>query len=110
MNKTKDAMNDTFRIQLKIADKNYPLICKRNDEKIFRSAANLINDKLISYGNKYQGAPIEKNDLTIMAACDIAASQLRLLDQQNETPAYDKIARLNAELESFIEKELQHGS
>ncbi len=99
-------MNDTFRIQLKIADKQYPLKCKRSEEKIFRSAANLINEKLIQYGNKYQSAPVEKKDFVIMAACDIAVSQMRLIDQQNETPAYDKIKELNAELEDFIEGEL----
>jgi len=101
-------MNDNFRIQLKIADKQYPLICKRDDEKIFRSAASLINDKLLQYGNKYQGAPVDKKDLIIMVACDIAASQMRLLDQLNETPAYSKIKELNAELESFIEEELKY--
>ena len=98
-------MNDNFRIQLRIADKQYPLICKRDDEKIFRSAANLINDKLLQYGNKYQGA--DSKDLTVMAACDIAASQMRLLDQQNETPAYKKLEELNAELERFIKDELK---
>jgi len=100
-------MNDSFRIQLRIADKQYPLKCKRDEEKVFRSAANLINDKLLQYGNKYQGAPIDDKDLTIMVACDIAASQMRLLDQQNETPAYKKIEELNAELERFIEDELK---
>ena len=100
-------MNDNFRIQLRIADKQYPLICKREDEKIFRSAANLINDKLLQYGNKYQKAPVESKDLAIMAACDIAASLERLLDQQNETPAYSKIKELNTELEKFIEEELK---
>ena len=98
-------MNDKFKIQLRIADKQYPLKCRREDEKIFRSAANLINDKLLQYGNKYQGAPISDKDIVIMAACDIAASQMRLLDQQNETPAYKKLEELNAELEKFIEKE-----
>ena len=101
-------MNDNFRIQLRIADKQYPLKCKRDDEKIFRSAANLINDKLLQYGNKYQGAPIDNKDLTIMVACDIATSQMRLLDQQNETPAYSKIKELSAELERFIEVELKY--
>ena len=100
-------LSDNFKIQLRIADKQYPLICKRDDEKIFRSAANLINDKLLQYGNKYQGAPINKQDLTIMVACDIAASQMKLLDQQNETPAYNKIKELNTELERFIEAELK---
>jgi len=98
-------MNDKFKIQLRIADKQYPLKCKREDEKIFRSAANLINDKLLQYGNKYQGAPLDNKDIVIMAACDIAASQMRLLDQQNETPAYKKMEELNAELEKFIEEE-----
>ena len=98
-------MSDNFRIQLRIADKQYPLKCRRDEEKIFRSAANLINDKILQYGNKYQKAPIDDKDLVIMAACDIAAFQLRLLDQQNETPAYTKIKELNAELEKFIEEE-----
>lgn len=99
-------MNDNFKIQLRIADKQYPLKCRRDDEKIFRLAANLINEKLLQYGNKYQGAPIDKKDIVMMATCDIAVSQMRLLDQQNETPAYQKIKELNAELENFIKAEL----
>ena len=100
-------MSDTFKIQLKIAGKHYPLKCRRSEEKIFRSAANLINEKLLQYGNKYQSATIDKRDLAIMVACDVAASQMRLLDQQNETPAYEKMRELNAELEDFIKVELQ---
>ena len=98
-------MSDIFRIQLKIADKPYPLKCRRDEEKIFRSAANLINDKFFQYGIKYQGAPVDSKDLVIMATCDIAVSQMRLLDQQNETPAYKKIEELSAELEDFIKAE-----
>ena len=99
-------MNDTFKIQLKIAGKHYPLKCQRSEEKIFRSAANLINEKLLQYGNKYQSASIDKKDLTVMVACDIAVSRMRLLDEQNETPAYEKIRELNAELEDFIKDNL----
>ena len=96
-------MDDTFKIQLKIAENNYPLECKRSDEKIFRSAANLINYKFNGYGNKY---PREASTQKIaMTACDIASSYIRLLDQQNETPAYDKIEILNEELEDFINSE-----
>ena len=105
MNKHIDAMDDNFRIQLKIDDKHYPLFCKRSEEKFFRSAAKLIDKKLILYGNKYHKAPVSKKDLTIMVACDIAVSKERLLDQQNETPAYKKIEEINTELENFIKTE-----
>ena len=109
MNKTEDAMDDDiFRIQLKIDEKTYPIFCKRSEEKFFRDAATLINKNLISYRNKYQG--VEEKDLIVFIACHNTAVLKELQDQQNETPAYDKIARLNAELESFIEKELQQGS
>jgi len=105
MYKIEDAMNDNFRIQLRIAGKQYPLKCKRDEEKFFRSAASLINDKLLQYGNKYQRAPVDDKDLVVMAACDIVAFQKWLLDQQDETPADEKIKELNAELEKFIEEE-----
>ena len=100
-------MNDNFRIKLRIADKQYPLVCKRDDERVFRAAANLINDKLLQYGNKYQRVTIDNKDLIVMVACDIAASQMKLLDQQDETPAYNKIKELSAGLERFIEEELK---
>jgi len=101
-------MNDSFRIQLRIDDKPYPLKCRRDEEKIFRSAASLINDKLRQYRNKYHGAPIDNKDFVIMVACDIASSQIRFLDQQNETPAYKKMEELTAELERFIDSELKY--
>jgi len=100
-------MNDKFKIQLRIAGKQYPLFCRRDDERIFRAAANLINDKLLQYGNRYQGV-VDEKDISMMVACDIASSKMRLLDQQNETPAYKKIEELNAELEKFIEDELKY--
>lgn len=101
-----DALNDTFKIQLKIAGKNYPLICKRNEERYFRLAANLINDKLLRYGNKYQTSSLGMRDLLVMTACDIASSYQKVLDEQNDTPAYEKIEKLTAELEDFIQSEL----
>ena len=106
--KQKDAMDDIFRIQLKIDGKTYPLFCKRSEEKFLRDAATLINKNLILYGNKYQG--VEKKDLIVFVACHNTAVLKELQDQQNETPAYAKIERLNAELEDFIEKEEQQGS
>jgi cell division protein ZapA len=99
-------MDDIFKIQLRIADKQYPVKCKRSEERIYRSAANLINEKLLQYGNKYRSAPVDKKDLIIMVACDIAVSLMRLADQQNETPAYDKIKELTVELEEFIKAEI----
>ncbi len=98
-----DAQNDIFKIQLKIADKYYPVMCRRNEEKLYRMAANSINEKLFKYGNKYQGADINMNDLLIMVACDIAISGLKLAEIQDESPIYKKIELLNAELTGFLE-------
>ncbi len=98
-----DAPNDIFKIQLKIADKFYPVTCKRSDEKFYRMAASSINDKLFKYGNRYQGAEITLSDLLVMVACDIAISKFRLEEKQDDSPVYDRIEKLDAELSDFIE-------
>ena len=94
--------NDEFKIQLKVAGKNYPLYCKRSEEEIFRKAARLINDKIIKYSNAFADAKLEMRDLLVMASLQSFADNVRKGKAEDVSPLMDKIEDLNKELEEYL--------
>ena len=57
-------------IKVNIADRNYPLTVKTDEEEKVRKAAKLINDKLKSYGKAF--AVNDKQDIISMCALELA--------------------------------------
>ena len=57
-------------IKVNIADRNYPLTVKADEEGKVRKAAKLINDKLKSYGKAF--AVNDKQDIISMCALELA--------------------------------------
>ncbi|MDD4922680.1 MAG: cell division protein ZapA [Bacteroidales bacterium] len=97
-------MDDTFTINLYIADKHYPLRIKRSEEELVRKAARLINDKIALYRNHYKvdDSELELKDLLAMAACQIAIQALKAEEQTDSSPLAESIIQLNKELEDFL--------
>jgi cell division protein ZapA len=93
---------DFFKIQLYVAEKHYPLICKRVEEGIYRKAATNINEKIIRYGSAFPGATLELKDLLAMAAIDISAKNVKIKQIQDVSPVFDKIEALDKELEEYL--------
>jgi len=93
---------DFFKIQLYVAEKHYPLNCKRVEEGIYRKAATNINEKIIRYSSKFAAAKLELKDLLAMAAIDISADNLRIKQIQDISPVFDKIEALDKELEEYL--------
>jgi cell division protein ZapA (FtsZ GTPase activity inhibitor) len=98
------AMDDTFTINLYIADKHYPLRIKRSEEELVRKAARLINDKIAQYRNHYkmEESALELKDLLAMAACQIAIQALMAEERTDNSPITESIIQLNKELEEFL--------
>jgi len=97
-------MDDTFTINLYIADKHYPLRIKRSEEEIVRKAARLINDKIALYRTHYkvEDTELELKDLLAMAACQIAIQAIKAEDRTDSSPIAESITQLNKELEEFL--------
>jgi len=98
------AMNDSFTINLYIADKHYPLTIKRSEEEQVRKAAKLINDKISFYRNLFNAdnSVLELKDLLVMAACQIAIQYIKAEERTDNSPISDSIIQLNKELEDFF--------
>jgi len=98
-------MDDTFTINLYIADKHYPLRIKRSEEELVRKAAKLINDKIALYRNRFSvdDSELELKDLLAMAACQIAIQAIKAEERTDSSPIAESIIQLNKELEEFLQ-------
>jgi len=95
--------NDEFKIQLRVADKVYPIFCKRSEEWLFRKAATAINDKIFQYGSRFAEAKLELKDLVTMAAIHISAENLLLKQKEDTSPMLKQIELLDKELEEYLQ-------
>ncbi|MCL1933480.1 MAG: cell division protein ZapA [Candidatus Azobacteroides sp.] len=95
--------NDEFKIQLRVADKVYPIFCKRSEEGLFRKAATAINDKILQYSSRFSGTKLELKDLLTMAAIHISVENLLLKQKEDTSPLWDRIELLDKELEEYLQ-------
>ena len=95
--------NDEFKIQLRVADKVYPVFCKRSEEGLFRKAATAINDKILQYSSRFSGAKLELKDLLIMAALHVSVENLLMKQKEDTSPLLEKIELLDKELEEYLQ-------
>jgi len=95
--------NDEFKIQLKVADKVYPIFCKRSEEGLYRRAATAINDKIFQYSSLFAGAKLEMKDLITMAAVHISLENLFMKQKEDTSPLMEKIELLDRELKEYLQ-------
>ncbi len=86
---------EELSIKIKIADREYPMKVKREDEERVRMASRLINEKLKSYREQF--GIDDKQDLLAMVAFDSLVEKMaseethQLVDQT----VYEKVTHLN---------------
>ena len=95
--------NDEFKIQLRVADKVYPIICKRSKEGIFRKAATAINEKIFQYSSRFSGKRFEMIDLVTMAAIHISVENQLFKQKEDTSPLLESIELLDKELEEYLQ-------
>lgn len=96
-------MNDKIKINLQIADSNYPLTIKRDDEQIMREAAKQVNIRLNAYREHYPNTGPDK--VIAMVAYQFALENLNL-SQKNDTQPYTaKIKELTEMLEEYFRED-----
>jgi cell division protein ZapA len=95
--------NDEFKIQLRVADKVYPIFCKRSEEGLFRKAATAINDKIFQYSSRFSGTKFELKDLLAMAAVHISVENMLFKQKEDTSPLLEQIELLDNELKEFLQ-------
>jgi hypothetical protein len=96
----------TFKINLKIAGKRYPMWCLRSEdgaeEKIYRDAERNINDKLLLYRVKY---PYEDScDYMTMSAIHISAQNERIKKIHDKSVVFEQLEKLTKEIDDFLKE------
>ncbi len=86
---------DELSIKIKIADREYPMKVKHNEEERVRSAGKLINEKLKSYREQF--GLEDKQDLLAMTAFDCLVQTLAAeeTNQAVDESVVDKVNHLN---------------
>jgi cell division protein ZapA len=94
--------NDEFKIQLRVADKVYPIFCKRSEEGLFRKAATAINDKILQYSSRFSGTKLELKDLLTMVAIHVSVENLLFKQKRDTSPMLERIEQLDKEIEEYL--------
>ena len=85
-------MKEQTHVKLTIADRQYPITVKPEEEKAVRAAAKLLNDKIGEFQRQYQAK--DKQDYLAMSAL------MNLVDQMKETqPNQHEIELLGEKLD-----------
>ena len=96
-------MNDKIKINLQIADSNYPLTINRQEEEMVREAAKQVNIRLNAYREYYKNLEPEK--IIAMVAYQFSLEKLQLMQRNDTTPYTEKVIELTELLEDYFQKE-----
>lgn len=96
-------MNDKIKINLQIADSNYPLTINRKEEEVVREAAKQVNIKLNAYREYYKNVEPEK--IIAMVAYQFSLEKLQLIRRNDTSPYSAKIEELTKLLEEYFKNE-----
>ncbi|MCZ8356217.1 MAG: cell division protein ZapA [Cyclobacteriaceae bacterium] len=86
---------EELSIKIRIADREYPMKVKRQDEERVRTASRLINEKLKTY--KEQFGIDDKQDLLSMVAFDCLVDKMTMEENHLEIDqtVFEKVHQLN---------------
>ncbi|MGQ1948020.1 cell division protein ZapA [Geofilum sp. OHC36d9] len=96
-------MDNKLSINVKVAERSYPLRVDRNDEERIRKAAKLINDKVLQYKQRYNDKDVQ--DFLAMAALQYVIKALELENGQDLMPVLDAVAAMDQKLEQVLSDE-----
>ena len=96
-------MNDKIKINLQIAESNYPLTINREEEEMVREAAKQVNIRLNAYREYYKNFELEK--IIAMVAYQFSLEKLQLMQRNDTTPYTEKVKELTELLEDYFKKE-----
>ncbi len=93
-------MSEKLSINVKVAERTYPLRIYREDEERIRQAAKMINDKVLQYKQRYSDKDIQ--DFLAMAALQFVIQVIELENSQDMSPVLDAVTALNNKLKDVL--------
>lgn len=96
-------MNDKIKINLQLADSNYPLTIDREEEEVVREAAKQVNAKLNAYREVYKN--LEPDKIIAMVAYQFSLERLQLMQRNDTRPYADKVKELTELLDDYLKEE-----
>jgi cell division protein ZapA len=86
---------EDLSIKIKIADREYPMKVKRQDEERVRMAGRLINEKIKSYGEQF--GINDKQDLLAMVSFDCLIEKIASDETHHviDKTVFEKVSQLN---------------
>jgi len=96
-------MNDKIRINLQMADMNFPLTIPRKDEEMVRKAAKQVDHLLNVYREHYRN--VSERQVLVMVAYQLSLDSLRMQERNDTEPFTAKIKELTETLEDYFKKE-----
>ena len=96
-------MDEHLIINLRVADMRYPLRIKRQEEEVFRKAAEEIDYKIVQYKNYFTGDsshPLHNSDYMAMTAIQAVAEKVE--HQLRASEFESKMKELTQELENYL--------
>ena len=94
-------MSDTIKIKIQVGEVKHPLYVPQAEEPIFREAARLVNERVISYQTKYRAAQLPPEYMMAFAALDIASKLVRMRRTTDVGPVEESLQSMVQQLEEF---------
>lgn len=93
-------MNDTLSINIRIDNRNYPLVVSRKDEEKYRNAAKKLNEIIQAFRKDYPDK--ESQDILAMAAFQVVYSSLVEEEKSDRMPLINELKDLRDDLSDFL--------
>lgn len=97
--------SEPLNITLNIQGSRLRLVIPRNDEALYRQAADRLNYRIMRYRESYPNvAQLPLGGHLLLAAVDSAYYLVQERKHADRAPINDRLHKLNAELEAFLQR------
>lgn len=93
-------MNDEIKINLNVAELQFPLTIKRDDEEMVRLAAKQVNSAINAYRQRFR--TLSKEHLLVMVAFHFAKENFALKQINDTEPFIDYIQRMTEVIDEHL--------
>ncbi|MFV0484172.1 MAG: cell division protein ZapA [Bacteroidales bacterium] len=92
---------DKRTINIKIDGKAYPLKIEAEKEKLYRDAANKLNECILKYHKQFAHS-VDRTDIFAMAAFNFALKSEELEQELDFDPIAKEVEAMTAAIESYL--------
>lgn len=96
---------ELHKIQITIADKNYPFSVNPDDEEVMRLAVKMISDRLGTYKNKYSIS--DNQDALAITVLQFVVQLIKERRNDQSGPVIQEIQFLNNQLDEYIKNNIK---